>query len=118
MTKPNYRRLDIWYVRLDPTEGSEAKKTRPCVVLQNNTGNQYSDVTIVAPFLEPKKYLFVVVVEPSKINGLDRIRGLNLSQMRVVSYRRFVSKLGVLEAEYNSQIDRAVSIELSLFSDS
>lgn len=115
MTKPDYRRLDIWYVRLDPTEGREAQKTRPCLVLQNDMGNQFSDVTIIAPFLEPKKYPFVVNVEPSTSNGLDRIRGLNLSQMRVVAYTRFVSKLGVLETDYNSQIDNAIAIELALF---
>ena len=115
MTKPDYRRLDIWYVRLDPIEGREAQKTRPCLVLQNDLGNKYSDVTIIAPFLEPKKYPFVVIVEPSATNGLDRKRGLNLSQMRVVAYSRFVSKLGVLESHYDPLIDRAISIELSLF---
>lgn len=115
MIKPNYRRLDIWYVRLDPTEGREAQKTRPCLVLQNDVGNEFSEVTIVAPFLEPKEYPFVVNVKPSSTNGLDRVRGLNLSQMRVVSYTRFVSQLGVLESHYKNQIDRAVSIELSLF---
>lgn len=115
MKKPNYRRLDIWYVRLDPTEGREAQKTRPCLVLQNDLGNEFSDVTIVAPFLKPKDYPFVVQIKPSVDNGLDRLRGLNLSQMRVVSYTRFVSKLGVLESHYNRQIDRAISIELSLF---
>ena len=52
MTKPDYRRLDIWYVRLDPIEGREAQKTRPCLVLQNDLGNKYSDVTIIAPFLD------------------------------------------------------------------
>ena len=42
MSKPNYRRLEIWWVKLDPTEGSEASKTRPCLILQNDLGNQYT----------------------------------------------------------------------------
>jgi len=115
MTKPDYHRFDIWYVRLDPTEGSEAKKTRPCLVLQNNLGNRFSDVTIVAPFLEPKEYPFVVNVDPSSDNGLDRKRGLNLSQMRVVAYTRFLSKLGVLEASYGLQVQEEIAIELAIF---
>lgn len=115
MSKPNYRRFDIWYVRLDPAEGSEAKKSRPCLVLQNDMGNQFSDVTIIAPFLEPKKYPFVVNVEPSAINGLDRKRGLNLSQMRVVAYSRFLSQLGILEDIYTHQIEEAIAIELAIF---
>lgn len=115
MEKPNYRRLEIWWVQLEPAKGSEAKKTRPCLILQNDTGNQYSNITIIVPFLEPKPYPFVVIVEPSPQNGLDRPRGLNLSQMRVVHYSRFVSKLGILENSYLAQIERAIAIELNLF---
>jgi mRNA-degrading endonuclease toxin of MazEF toxin-antitoxin module len=33
---------------LDPALGHEQAKTRPCVVIQNNVGNKYSPVTIVA----------------------------------------------------------------------
>ncbi len=115
MRKPNYRRLEIWWVQLDPARGNEEKKTRPCLVLQNDTGNQYSDITMIVPFLEPKSYPFVVVVQPSSQNGLDRPRGLNLSQMRVVHYSRLVSKLGTLETSYLPQIETAIAIELNLF---
>ncbi|MFN2359446.1 MAG: type II toxin-antitoxin system PemK/MazF family toxin, partial [Desulfotignum sp.] len=37
MTEPTITRGDIWWVSLDPTQGSEIKKTRPCVVLSHNT---------------------------------------------------------------------------------
>lgn len=116
MKKPDYRWLDIWYVRLDPTEGNEARKTRPCLVLQNDIGNKFSDVTMVVPFLEPKPYPFVVIVEPTPQNGLDRSRGLNFSQMRVAYYSRFVNKLGVLEKSYLPAIEKAIAIELNIFS--
>ncbi len=115
MKKPNYRRFEIWWIKLDPAQGSEAKKTRPCLILQNDTGNQYSDCTIIAPFLEAKEYPFVVNVKPSSKNGLDRTRGLNLSQMRVVHYSRFSFKLGVLESSYKEQIEEAIAIELNIF---
>ena len=115
MSKPNYRRLEIWWVRLDPTEGSEASKTRPCLILQNDIGNQFSDVTIVVPFLEPRSYPFVVNVSPTKENGLDCERGLNFSQMRVVYYSKFGSKLGKLEANYTQKIEEAIAIELEIF---
>ena len=115
MSKPDYRRFEIWWVRLDPTEGSEAGKTRPCLILQNDIGNQFSDVTVVVPFLEPRNYPFVVNVSPTEANGLDRMRGLNLSQIRVVYYGRFGTKLGKLESKYTSQIEEAIAIELGLF---
>ena len=113
--KPEYRRFEIWWVKLDPAEGQETKKTRPCLVLQNDIGNQFSDVTIVAPFLEPKNYPFVVNVVPSSDNGLDRERGINFSQMRVVSCRRFRTKLGVIDNSYTRQIEEAIAIELGIF---
>lgn len=115
MKKPDYRRLEIWWVKLEPAIASEAKKTRPCLILQNDTGNRFSDITIVVPVLEPKSYPFVVNVEPSSQNGLDRKRGLNFSQIRVAHYSRFTSKLGVLENTYVSQIEEAIAIELNIF---
>lgn len=115
MKKPDYNRLDIWWVKLDPAMGNEAKKTRPCLILQNDIGNQFSDITMIAPFLESKPYPFVVNVKPSKQNGLDRLRGLNLSQMRVAHYSRFINQLGALEESYLPQIENAIAIELNIF---
>ena len=42
------RRGDIYLVNFDPTIGSEVKKTRPALVLQNDIANRYSPTTIVA----------------------------------------------------------------------
>ena len=41
-------RGSVLEVNLDPTVGREIAKTRPCVVVQNDLGNRYSDTTIVA----------------------------------------------------------------------
>jgi len=114
-SKPNYKRGEIWWVSLDPARGNEARKTRPCLILQNDLGNQYSSITIVVPFLEPKNYPFVVNVKPTKDNGLDRERGLNFSQLRVVHFSRFGSKLGTIESNYWTDIEEAIAIELAIF---
>lgn len=45
---PTINRFDIWLVQLDPTTGTEIKKTRPCVVVSPNEMNTLSTV-IVAP---------------------------------------------------------------------
>jgi mRNA interferase MazF len=55
-------RGDIVLVNLDPTKGSEIKKTRP-VVIENDTGNQYSPTTIVAPMTTTlSQYPFIVIL--------------------------------------------------------
>ena len=113
--KPNYKRGEIWWVSLDPARGNEARKTRPCLVLQNDTGNQYSSITIVVPFLEPKDYPFVVNIKPTRDNGLDRERGLNFSQLRVAHFSRFGNKIGKIESSYWAEIEEAIATELAIF---
>lgn len=49
MTQTEIRRGDIWWVSLDPTQGSEIKKTRPCLVLSSNTLNRLRKTVLVIP---------------------------------------------------------------------
>lgn len=114
-TKPKYRRGDIFWTDLDPARGDEARKIRPCLILQNDVGNEFSSVTVVVPFLEPKNYPFVVKIAPSQQNGLDRERGLNFSQLRVPHFSRLGQKLGQIEDSYWSAIEEAIAIELAIF---
>ena len=43
------RRGEIWWVNLDPTRGSEIKKTRPCVVVGNNILNERRRSVVIIP---------------------------------------------------------------------
>jgi mRNA interferase MazF len=106
------KRGEIWFVSLNPVVGDEAAKTRPCVILQNDLGNRHSQKTIVAPLLEPQNYPFVVNIAPTKLNNLDRKRGLDLSHIRSISLKRIQNKLGVMENKYWSEIEKAVRIQL------
>lgn len=108
-----YKRGEIWWVDLNPIVGSETGKERPCLILQNDIGNQNGLTTIVAPLLPGKKpYPFVVNVAPTAQNGLSGDRNINLSQMRAVDARRIKNKQGVLEDVYWKEIEKAVCIEL------
>lgn len=108
-----YKRGEIWWVNLQPIVGSETDKKRPCLILQNDIGNQSGSTTIVAPLLPGEKnYPFVVNVVPTTQNGLDGERYINLSQMRAVDASRIQNKLGILEDIYWEAIAKAVCIEL------
>jgi mRNA interferase MazF len=91
-----YKRAEIWWVNLEPTRGKEAQKTRVCLIIQNDIGNEESEMTTVVPFLSLKNYPFVVNVQPSELNQLDRERGLHFNQIRSVDSSRLISKLGVV----------------------
>jgi len=115
MTSP--RRGEIYLVEFDPSRGHEIQKTRRAVIVQNNVGNRYSPVTIVAAVtskLSPTPYPVEVVVAPNKGNGLTMPSAVNLGQIRSVDRERLVKRLGALDAAIMRQIDEALKISLGL----
>ena len=111
--KLTYRRGDIYWVEMNPTVGAEVQKTRSCLILQNDTMNQYGEVTIVLPFRPGSKQApYAVNVQASLENGLDRDRFLDVGQIRTVSYQRLLTRTGTLEIKYWQQIQQALNIVL------
>ena len=109
------KRGEISWVNLNPVLGSETAKTRPCLILQNDIGNEFGDTTVVVPFLASGDYPFIVNVQPTVVNGLDKERGLNLSKIRSVSLKRLKNKLGVLENKYWLNIKKALLAECGFY---
>lgn len=105
---------------LNPTKGSEQRGTnRPCVVIQNDVGNQYSPTTIVAPFTtqyDPDDiYPFEVEVRSSN-TALDRDSVADLSQIRVVDIDKRVQKnIGSVPTAKMADIDSAIKDSLGLY---
>src|SRR5580658_9475413 len=89
------RRGDIYLVNFDPTVGSEIRKTRPALVIQNDIANQYSPITIVAAitskFTEPP-YPSEVILE-AKESGLPLRSSVLLNQIRSVDRQRLGKRL-------------------------
>lgn len=56
-----YRRGEIRFCKLDPTVGTELRKTRSCLVVQNNIMNQHGSLTIVMPFI-----FFIILIFNNK----------------------------------------------------
>jgi len=70
MTFP--QRGEIYLVEFDPARGHEIQKMPPALIIQNDIGNQHSQVTIVAAItskLSPTPYPVEVVVAPNRRNG-------------------------------------------------
>ena len=86
---------DIWLVNLDPTVGSEIKKSRPCVVLSPPELNDHLRTVVVAPmtsqgFAAP----FRVLITHAGKKGL-----IVLDQLRSVDEVRLVKKMGAVSAK-------------------
>jgi mRNA interferase MazF len=111
------RRGEIYLVEFDPARSHEIQKTRPAVVIQNDIGNRYSPVTIVAALtskLSPMPYPVEVVVTPGKGNGLTLPSAIELGQIRSVDRERLVKRLGALDAAIMVRVDDALKISLGL----
>jgi mRNA interferase MazF len=110
-------RGEIYLVSFDPTVGHEIKKTRPAVVIQNDIGNKYSPLTIVAAITStilPIVHPVTIQIEPNKENGLDAISAVRLDQIRSVDKKRLVKRLGILDEESMEVLDQALQISLGL----
>ena len=88
------RRFDIVLVSLDPTVGSEIRKTRPCLVVSPDEMNRHVGTVIVAPMTRATKpYPTRVPIRFRRKNGQ-----VALDQLRTVDKARLVRRLGAADA--------------------
>jgi mRNA interferase MazF len=111
------RRGDIVVVALDPTQGSEQRGTRPCLVVQNDVGNVNASTTVVVPFTTSfgdQLYPFEVLV-PAAECALREDSVARCSQIRTVSIeRRIAGNLGSIPDARMDEVDAALEYSLSL----
>lgn len=86
---------DIVLINLDPTMGSEMKKTRPCVVLSPNEMNKYLQTIVVAPMATSSKpYPTRVVIKHNQTKGW-----IAIDQIRTIDRARIIKHLETLTAK-------------------
>ncbi|MCO5257354.1 MAG: type II toxin-antitoxin system PemK/MazF family toxin [Lentimicrobium sp.] len=82
----------IILVNLDPTVGSEIKKTRPCVVISPDEMNQHLQTITIAPMTsQSRKYPTRV-----KVKHNDQIGWVVIDQIRTIDKQRIIKILGKL----------------------
>jgi mRNA interferase MazF len=101
------QRGEVWLVTLDPTQGVEIQKTRPCLVISPDEMNQHLQTVIVAPM--------TTVMRPYPTRVPVRFQGkrgqLALDQLRAVDRQRLVRKLGRV-SESTAQAVSATLLEM------
>jgi mRNA interferase MazF len=98
MVNPIIHRFDIWLVQLDPTQGSEINKTRPCIVISPDEMSALKTV-IVAP-MTSKGFAFPTRI-PCTFQGKKGV--ILLDQMRAVDKSRLIQKLGMIDKNAQMQ---------------
>ena len=101
---------DIVLVNLDPTVGSEIKKTRPCVIISPNEMNKYLRTIVVAPMTtNTKKYPTRISVKSNGKKGM-----IAIDQIRTIDKQRIVK---IFETLSNSEIKKCKEVLKETFVD-
>jgi mRNA interferase MazF len=105
------RRGDVYWVNLDPVVGSEIRKTRPAVIVSNDSCNRYGTRVVVLPITSNVESLYPgeATVEVKGMQG----RALG-DQIRSIDKSRLKARAGRLTVEEMSRVDEALAITLDL----
>ena len=108
------RRGDVILVNLDPPVGVEIRKTRPAVVLSNDSINQFSQLVVVVPLTKNTARLSPShVVIPKGVARLTFASKVVTEQIKAVDKQRIVRRLGSLTPVVLAQVERALKNTLA-----
>jgi mRNA interferase MazF len=100
VTLGTFARGDVHLVQLDPTRGSEIRKTRPCVIVSPDELNAHLRTVIVAPMTTAgRAYPWRVVCRFQNRSGFVAV-----DQLRTVDDERLVKRLGRLSPEATNDV--------------
>ena len=112
-------RGEIWQVDLDPVRGSEADKRRPAVVVSNDRANATATrlgrgVVTVVPVTSNTAKVYPFQVRLSAQTGLTSESKAQAEQVRSVSVRRLLRRIGRVSPAELAELDDALRLHLEL----
>jgi len=111
MKGKSIRRGEIWWVSLDPAQGSEIRKTRPCLVLTHDTLNELRRTVVVVPLSTAAQANPPITIQ---MHCLGKEPVAVVDQIRAVAKHRLQSKLGQASTEDLGEIEDALKKVLEL----
>ena len=111
------KRAEVWLINLDPTIGAELRKTRPAIIVNGNALGKLP-LKVIVPITDWKQRYdispWMVKLEPTPQNGLTKVSAVDTFQVRSLSQKRFVKRLGRLTQEDMKNIAQALTAVLKL----
>jgi mRNA interferase MazF len=114
------RRGDICVIHLDPARGSEARKSRPAVIVSNDGANTtatrlgHGVVTVVPVTSNVERVYPFQVLLPASATGLATDSKAQAEQVRSVDVERVQRQVGTVPPDLLSQLDDALRLHLAL----
>lgn len=98
------KQYQIVLINLDPTIGSEMKKTRPCVIISPNEMNKFLKTIVIAPMTSNlKAYPTRIQITYNNIQG-----SIVLDQIRTVDRVRIVKVLDALNEKDTIKVKKVL----------
>lgn len=110
------KRGEVYFADLNPVRGREQGGRRPVLIVQNDVGNRYSPVTIVAAItssVAERPYPTEVHLLAGE-GGLPKDSAVLLNQIKTIDKDRLEQRLGQLDVAAMRQVDEAIKISLGL----
>jgi mRNA interferase MazF len=108
---------EVWLVSLDPTIGSEIKKTRPVIIVNDNTLGKLP-LKIIVPLTDWKDRYdeapWMVKVDPDRQNKLTKASSADCFQIRSVAEERCVKRIGQVNIDIMNKIRIALAVVLNI----
>ena len=87
------KRGEVYWVNLDPTVGTEIKKTRPCLIVSPDDLNAILPRVMIAPLTSKGQKLGC----RPEVNFNDKNARILLDQLRTIDKQRLLGKIGEIE---------------------
>jgi len=110
-------RGDVWLANLDPTIGAEIKKSRPCVIVSRDALAKLP-LRIIVPLTEWNEKFeqapWHIPIEAATDSGLSKKSSADTFQVRSISVKRLVKRLGVLSDPVMAEIGAGLALSLAI----
>ena len=111
------KQSEVWLINLYPTVGAEIKKIRPAIIVSDNSLGKLP-LKIIVPITDWKEHYniaqWMIKIEPDNKNGLTKVSAADCFQVRSVSQKRFVKRLGNISEIILDEIKIALVKVLSI----
>ncbi|MBI9036648.1 MAG: type II toxin-antitoxin system PemK/MazF family toxin [Bacteroidales bacterium] len=108
---------EVWLINLDPTVGAEIQKIRPAIIVNDDSLGKLP-LKVIVPITDWKERYeiapWMIKIEPNLRNGLAKKSSADCFQVRSVSQKRFVNRLGKVSVLIMDEIKAGLSKILSI----
>jgi len=105
------KRGEVWWVNFDPSLSGEIKKTRPAVVVSNDSSNKHMNRVQVVPTTSNTSKLYPC---EAYITIKDKTSKAMADQIMTVSKKRLLDKIGVLSTDEMIDIEHILKVQLGI----